>query len=124
MQVTRLLVVEDDIKALHIIQRGLSRRGYEVVGTDNVRDAITLAQAFKPQALLTDWWLTDEDTGLDVAETLRKFDPTLVLIFFSGVSIDTLRRATRHLQPCTYLAKPFGLNTLAASLQQALHTSS
>jgi two-component system response regulator RegA len=124
MQVTRLLVVEDDIKSLHIIQRGLSRRGYEVAGADNVRDAITLAQAFKPQVLLTDWWLKDAGTGLDVAEILRKLNPTVVLIFFSGASMDALRTAARHLQPCTFLSKPFGHNTLEASLNRALHMSS
>jgi DNA-binding response OmpR family regulator len=117
-------VVEDDIKSLHIIKRGLSRRGYEVAGADNIRDAITLGKAFKPQVLLTDWWLTNKDTGLEVAEALRKLDPTLILVFFSGMSMETLRTAARHLQPCTFLAKPFGLNTLEARLKRALRRSS
>jgi len=120
----RLLVVEDDFKALRILQRGLLRHGYEVVGASNVRDAIALGQTFKPQVLLTDWWLKDAGTGLDVAEALRRLDSTLVLIFFSGASMDALRIAARHLQPCTFLAKPFGLTTLEASLKRALLRSS
>jgi DNA-binding response OmpR family regulator len=124
IHVTRLLVVEDDLKALRILLRGLSRRGYEVMGAGNVHDALVLGQTCKPQVLLTDWWLKDTGTGLEVAEALRRLDSTLVVIFFSGASMDALRIAARHLQPCTFLAKPFGLNTLEASLKRALLRSS
>jgi two-component system OmpR family response regulator len=118
---TRVLVVEDEIRALEVIQRGLLRRGYEVAVAATARDAISLARSFKPQVLLTDWLLKDTHNGLDVAEALRELNPALVLVFFSGVPMDKLQAAARHLQPCSFLEKPFGLHTLEACLQQALH---
>jgi DNA-binding response OmpR family regulator len=118
---TRILVLEDELKALDIIQKGLSQRGYEVVAAANAGDALDLAQAFQPQILLADWLLKGEENGLDVAQTLREFDPDLVLVFFSGLPLKQLERAARHLQPCTFLQKPCGLNQLEASLKTALN---
>lgn len=99
------------------------RRGYEVAVATSARDAISLAPSFEPQVLLTDWLLKDTHNGLDVAEALRDLNPDLVLVFFSGVPMDKLRAAASHLQPCTFLEKPFGLQTLEACLQQALHNA-
>ena len=120
---TRILVVEDEIRALQVIQRGLLRRGYEVAVAATACEAISLAHSFKPQVLLTDWLLKDTHNGLDVAEALRELNPALVLVFFSGVPMDKLRAAANHLQPCTFLEKPFGLQTLEACLQQAMHNA-
>jgi DNA-binding NtrC family response regulator len=73
--------------------------------------------------LLTDWLLKNTRNGLDVAEALRKLNPALVLVFFSGVPMDKLQAAASHLQPCTFLEKPFGLQTLETCLQHALQNT-
>lgn len=120
MSAIRLLVVEDELKALNLMRRGLSRYGYNVVAVSRAGDAIDAAPFFQPHALLTDWLLQGEDTGLDVAQALRECNPDLVLIFFSGLPLEDLQQAANHLQPCTFIQKPCSLRQLDASLKAAL----
>ena len=120
MAAIRLLVVEDELKALHIIRRGLSTYGYDVTAVSRAGEAIDIAPTFQPHALLTDWLLAGEANGLDVARDLRKHNPELALIFFSGLRLDDLRHAADHLQPCTFIQKPCSFQQLDAALKAAL----
>ena len=90
----------------------MSRRGYKVAAAANAGDAIDIAQAFQPQILLADWLPKGEGNSVDIAQTLRAFDPELVLVFFSGLPLNQLERAAHHLRPCAFLQKPCGLDQL------------
>jgi CheY-like chemotaxis protein len=117
---TRILLVENEVRALRVIGKILSRRGYEVRIATNAQDAVTIGQTFTPHVLLTDRLLDGEHDGLYVAETLRTLDPQLALVLFSGFAIDALRHAANHLVPCVFLGKPFGVHALESALTCAL----
>jgi CheY-like chemotaxis protein len=117
---TRILLVENEVRALRVMDKILSRRGYEVRVATNAQDAVTIGQTFTPHVLLTDWLLEGEHDGLYVAETLRTLDPHLALVLFSGFAIDALRHAANHLVPCVFLGKPFGVHALESALTCAL----
>jgi ActR/RegA family two-component response regulator len=117
---TRLLLVENEVRALRVMDKILSRRGYEVRLATNAQDAVMVGQTFTPHVLLTDWILEGEHDGLYVAETLRTLDPHLALVLFSGFAIDALRHAAHHLLPCIFLGKPFGVDALESALTCAL----
>jgi DNA-binding response OmpR family regulator len=118
--VTKILVVEDETRALRVMNRGLTRYGYEVQTATNANDALEIGRTFAPDALLTDWLLGGSYDGIYVAATLRALDPDLAIVLFSGLAIDALQTAASHLSPCTFLQKPFGLRMLEISLQRAL----
>jgi two-component system, NtrC family, response regulator GlrR len=117
---TRVLLVENEVRALRVMDKVLSRHGYEVRIATNAQDAVTIGQTFTPHVLLTDWLLEDEHDGLYVAATLRTLDPHLALVLFSGFAIDALQQAASHLGPCVFLEKPFGIHALESALTCAL----
>jgi CheY-like chemotaxis protein len=119
----KILVVEDEIRGLTVIRKGLTRRGYEIEVAANGPEAIDKGRGFEPDVLLTDWLLKGEQNGLVVAETLRDWYPQLIVIFFSGLPMENLQAAARHLHPCTYLEKPFGLGKLEATIATALQSA-
>lgn len=119
----KILVVEDEIRGLTVIRKGLTRRGYEIAVAANGPEAIDKGRGFEPDVLLTDWLLKGEQNGLAVAETLRDWYPQLIVIFFSGLPMESLQAAARHLHPCTYLEKPFGLGKLEATIATALQSA-
>lgn len=117
---TKILIVEDLSRAREILHTWFLRQGYEVQVAATACAAIALGETFQPHVLLTDWALAGRRNGLDVAEVLRVLDTQLVLIFFSALSLDTLRHAARHMQPCHFLQKPLGLRRLEAAVKQAI----
>jgi CheY-like chemotaxis protein len=118
--VTKVLVVEDETRALQVMHRVLARHGYTVQTATNADKAIQIGRPFAPDVLLTDWLLGGAYDGIYVAETLRTLDPDLAIVLFSGLAIDALQTAASHLARCVFLQKPFGLHLLETSLQRAL----
>jgi two-component system response regulator RegA len=118
--VTKILLVEDEARALRVMHRALTRRGYEVQTATDADAAIQVGRTFAPHVLLADWSLGGAHDGIYVAETLRALDPDLAIVLFSGLAIDALQTAAAHLPRCVFLQKPFGLHTLETSLQHAL----
>lgn len=116
----KVLVVEDEARALRVIHRALTRHGYEVHTATNADDAIRIGRTFAPDVVLSDWLLGGTYDGIYVAETLRAIDSDLALVLFSGLAINALQAAASHLSPCIFLQKPFGLQQLETSLQRAL----
>jgi DNA-binding response OmpR family regulator len=119
----KILVVEDEVRGLTVIRKGLMRRGYEIEVAANGREAIDKGRDFEPDVLLTDWLLKGEQNGLTVAEALRAWYPKLIVIFFSGLPMEKIQAAAGHLHPCTYLEKPFGLGKLEATIEAALQSA-
>jgi DNA-binding response OmpR family regulator len=121
---TKILLVEDEPRERAILYKWFLQRGYEVQVAATAGAAIVLGQTFQPHVLLTDWTLQDSSNGLDVAVALRALAPNLALIFFSGLSLDKLRAAARHLQPCYFLQKPLSPHRLEAAVKKALQDAS
>lgn len=117
---TKILLVEDEARALRVMHRVLTRHGYEVQTATHADEAIQIGRTFAPHVLLTDWRLGGAYDGIYVAETLRDLDPDLAIVLFSGLAIDALQAAASHLPRCVFLQKPFDLRTLETALQRAL----
>lgn len=119
---TKLLIVEDEVRALLALERGMARRGYVVETAETAQEAIEKGHRFQPDILLTDWLLKGEQGGLQVAERLRQINPCLPIVFVTGLPIPPLRDAASYLQPCLFLAKPVRLDAIDEALRQAFTT--
>ena len=119
---TKLMIVEDEVRALLALQRGMTRRGYVVETAETAQEAIEVALRFQPEILLTDWLLKGEQGGLQVAERLRQLNPRLPIVFVTGLPIPPLKAAAAYLQPFLFLAKPVRLDVIDAALRQAMDT--
>ena len=73
-----ILVVDDDARAVEIINRQLSNGGYEVISAYGGRDAVTMAEHLHPDLILLDLMMP-EFNGFDVVDALQK-NPSMAAI--------------------------------------------
>jgi signal transduction histidine kinase/ActR/RegA family two-component response regulator len=116
-----VLLVEDEPALLAIAARSLRRRGYKVLCAGNATEALTLWQEHEPvvDLLLTDMRMPGGMNGRSLAERLLEAKPTLRVIIMSGYSGEMPASEGRRSE-FSYLAKPFELATLTATVRGCL----
>lgn len=113
-----ILIVEDDDSVRKSLQRTLSARGFNAIGTRNGMEALQLAAAAAPDVIIMDLQLPLM-SGSDVARELREI-PALASIPIIALSA-TLEDATTELF-VRLLTKPCSTDTLLAAIADALAT--
>jgi len=87
-----ILYIDDDQALLYLVERLLKRRGYQVSGFTNAREAVDAARA-DPQRF--DLVVTDFNmpglSGIDVAHEIRGFLPEIPIAVASGYITEELR---------------------------------
>lgn len=112
----KLLLVEDDIDLAGALTRVLSRRGFEVVGTRDGIEALTLCRHHAFAAILLDLSIPGID-GLRVLQRLRDAgNATPVLILTARGAVGD-RVVGLNAGADDYLAKPFDLDELEARVR-------
>jgi len=109
---TTVLIVEDEIVGAWSMTQQLDQLGYRVCGiADCEKDALELAETYRPKRVLMDVRLRGEGDGIAVALKLRqRFDQPV--IFVSGhLDQATFERAVQA-RPVAFLPKPVSLTEL------------
>lgn len=110
----KLLVVEDEIKLAHYLQKGLSEEGFAVDVAHNGVDGLHMALAGSYDAIVLDRMLPGLD-GLSLLTALRskKSTPVIMLTAVAGVDdrVDGLKGGADD-----YLVKPFAFSELVARI--------
>jgi two-component system OmpR family response regulator len=112
----RLLLVEDDVKLVRALQRGLQREGYVVDLAVTGDEAITQAGSYDYDAVVLDVMLPGRD-GFSVCRQLRRnadWVPVLMLTARDHVK-DRIRGLDAGADD--YLVKPFDFGELLARLR-------
>ena len=78
-----ILVIDDDLDLASLICRALRRVGYQAESATDGRKGCALAHALKPDLVLTDIWM-DEQDGLETIIRLRRELPEVKIIAKSG----------------------------------------
>ncbi|WP_299815287.1 ATP-binding protein [uncultured Jannaschia sp.] len=116
-----VLLVEDEAPVRAFASRALRLRGYDVVEAENAESA--LAQ-LSDASLVVDLFVTDVMMpGLDGPSWVRKAledRPKVRTVFISGYTQDALSETSAPVPNATFLAKPFSLNDLTRTVEQAL----
>jgi DNA-binding NtrC family response regulator len=114
-----ILLVEDDASVRSTIVTFLELEGFGVEAVSNTRDALNRLGNRGYPLVISDIYV-DERTGLDILMAARKKDPNCPVILMSARgSMETVMAATRN-GAFDYLAKPFELDTLLASVKRAI----
>jgi DNA-binding response OmpR family regulator len=71
----KVLIIDDDVDALRILQKILSRENYEVEVLSKWHDSFTIVNTFKPQVILLDILLSGID-GRHISQQLKSNDQT------------------------------------------------
>lgn len=114
----RVMVVDDSQDILSIVQRGLQRRGYEVVACSDGDSALKAFSREVPDLVVLDLLLPDAD-GIDLCYQLQEMAevPVIMLTSRDGVSdrVEGLRAGADD-----YVVKPFAMEELAARIEAVL----
>jgi two-component system, OmpR family, KDP operon response regulator KdpE len=114
----RILVVDDEPPMLRVVAANLRARGFEVLTAASGEDALLEAAEHRPDCILLDLNLPGID-GLEVLRRLRTWASTPVVIM-SALDGGRARTAALGLGADDYVAKPFAMADLVASVRGAL----
>jgi two-component system KDP operon response regulator KdpE len=115
---SRVLVVDDDVRILKTLEINLRARGFEVVLARTGEDALQLAARHHPDAVILDLGLPQMD-GLDVVRGLRGWT-SVPIVVLSGRDTERAKVQALDLGADDYLTKPFGMDELFARLRAAV----
>lgn len=119
----RILIVDDEKNIVSSLTGILSDEGYEVSMTDDGVEALEIIQKDPPDLVLLDIWLPGMD-GIEVLKTLKTYNPGVKVLIMSGHgTIDTAVKATK-LGAQDFIEKPFSLDRITESVENALHAKS
>jgi two-component system KDP operon response regulator KdpE len=115
----RILVVEDDLPIQRNLQRSLEASGFEVLVTNNGRQAIELVRGEQPELVLLDLWLRGDVDGIEVCSQVRQWTQ-IPIIVVSARSDEKQKVEALDLGADDYLTKPFSIDELLARVRACL----
>lgn len=119
-----IYIVEDDKSIQEIEVFALSGAGFTVEGFDNAKSFLDATKSKKPDLVLLDVMLPDED-GLSVLKNLRAQKDTaslpIILVTAKGAEIDKVKGLDYGADD--YITKPFGVMELISRVKAMLRRS-
>jgi two-component system response regulator MprA len=113
-----VLIADDDRKITDMLRRTLSYEGYHVVTAADGQDALTQAQAQRPDIIVLDWLMPGLD-GIEVARRLRSVDNTPILMLTARDAVEDRVEGLDN-GADDYLVKPFAPSELLARIRALL----
>jgi signal transduction histidine kinase/CheY-like chemotaxis protein len=116
----RVLVVDDNEEVGQFAETLLVELGHEVLRARSGKEALAIARRFPVDAVFTDVVMPGL-SGIELAERLEEVLPGVPVLLTTGYS-DQIARSGASGRPVVF--KPYGLDALAAALDQALGSAS
>lgn len=115
----RILVVDDEKSISDLIATSLRFVGFDVRTAASGSEALTVAEEFKPQAVVLDVMLPDID-GFEVCRQLRSEGLNIGVLFLTAKDGMEDKVAGLTIGGDDYMTKPFSLEELVARLRALL----
>ncbi|MFE9580237.1 response regulator transcription factor [Nocardia sp. NPDC006044] len=115
----RILVVDDEVRVLASLRRGLELSDFEVVTAGDGAEALAMVRSTSPDAMVLDVNMPALD-GEGVVTALRAMGNDIPICVLSARSAVTDRIACLERGADDYLTKPFDLGELVARLRALL----
>ncbi|HTU04971.1 MAG TPA: response regulator [Trebonia sp.] len=116
--VPQILIVEDQVQLLRALQINLRARQYEVLTARTGREALAVAAATPPDAMILDLGLPDVD-GTEVIVAFRGWSRAPIIVL-SGRTSPGDKIGALDAGADDYVTKPFAMGELLARLRAAL----
>lgn len=111
----KILLIEDEIKTVEYLKRGLSEQGYTVDAATDGLDGLHLASTGEYDAIILDIMLPSLD-GISILKSLRPSNNTPAIILTAKDALNSRLEAFQA-GADDYLVKPFSFLELLARLQ-------
>lgn len=120
MQMPRIMIVDDDTSLRTALFRALDRKGFQVITSSSMKEAIQLGQTERPaDMVLVDLRLPDGD-GIDLMTELKRINPQTQFIVLTGFgTIESAIRATKS-GADHFITKPFELDEVLNLIDRTL----
>jgi len=118
----KILIIDDDLDICTLLQRFLTRKGYEVLSVNSGQEGIRAAETHRPTLILTDFRLGDMD-GNVVLQQLREKFPHIPVLVMTGYSDIRMAVNVLKLGAVDYITKPIVPDEILLSIQNALQTT-
>ncbi|WP_428485574.1 response regulator [Rhodopila sp.] len=117
----KILVAEDDFMLADFLEEALVEQGHDVCGVaSNVRDAVELVRSRRPEVIVLDLQLGDNELGTDIVDQLMMLgDLGAIGVLYVSGDADRIRRDAPLGHAC--LNKPYSLDALEAALEIVLN---
>ena len=113
----KILVVDDEDYHRELMQKLLSKLGYEVDAVESAEDAFSLLRRNKFPVIITDLIMLEMD-GVEFCRRIRETDDKTVVIALTGhtdlYDIDKLKEAGFD----NHLTKPFKIEVITQAIQE------
>jgi two-component system, NtrC family, response regulator HydG len=118
----KILVIDDDRDICLLLNRFLSRRGYEVIEMYTGKKALTWLDANQPELVMCDYRLGDMD-AMEMLTSIKNKYPDLPVIIITGYS--DMRTAVKVMKmgAYDYITKPLLPDEIIHTIQQAIDHS-
>jgi DNA-binding response OmpR family regulator len=117
--ITRILVVDDDVRLRDLLTRYLAEQGFEVRAIPDARELDRRLQRDPPHLVVLDLMLPGED-GLSICRRLRGAGETVPIIMLTAKGEDVDRIVGLEMGADDYLPKPFNPRELVARIHAVL----
>ena len=114
----RILVVDDDPRALRFVRNALSRAGYAPLVTGAAHDLARIIRVERPRLVLLDLMLVEID-GIELMQQIPALSD-LPVIFISGYGRDETVARALDAGAADYIVKPFSATELVARVRAVL----
>ncbi|MEM7374902.1 MAG: response regulator transcription factor [Bacteroidota bacterium] len=122
MDAYRILIVEDELLIADMIDRYITRRGWEVVGiATTYEEAEFLYHQAEPDLVLLDVRLSSSRNGIDFAYFLQEQQVPVPFIFLTSQFDSRTLDLAKETYPAGYLSKPFQKGSLYGTIEVAMH---
>jgi two-component system, NtrC family, response regulator HydG len=122
MNISHLLVVDDDDAVCQIVERMLLGQGYEVRAANSVTSALKMIEKESFDVYVLDYKLPD-GSGLDVAVRIREKRAAAPIILISGYDPGAVALRAGQLSITEFLQKPFSRIMLREAVKRAIDAS-
>ncbi len=113
----RLLIVDDDEMFCHVLNRALTRRGYEVIVAHDAEQALALAAQHLPTMATLDLKL-ENSSGLKLLPELLAIAPHCRIVVLTGYSSIATAVEAIKLGAVNYLCKPVDADDVLTAFER------